>query len=149
MELKKCPNETTVMVQLESLPKGLYETYDRILVKIDEQAGHTKTFLRWLCFSVRPMKLAEISETIVVNLDAADGPRHIPGNRYFDVRDVLAKCSGLINLNESEGTHPVGATSLIFTEKDNRTSQAGTLLNQGISSFRTPPHRKHLAFPFG
>jgi hypothetical protein len=103
MELKKCPNRRSVMSQLDSLPKGLYETYDQILAKIDEQADHTKTFLRWLCFSIRPMTLAEMSETIVVDLDAADGPRYTPDNCYWDARDVLVKCSGLIT--ESYGTH--------------------------------------------
>ncbi|KAF8199449.1 ankyrin repeat-containing domain protein [Pholiota molesta] len=102
MELKKCPNRRSVMSQLDSLPKGLYETYDRILSKIDEQPDHTKTFLRWLCFSVRPMKLTEISETIVVDLNTADGPRYMPDNRYWDVRDVLMKCSGFITESEEE-----------------------------------------------
>jgi hypothetical protein len=147
MELKKCPNRRSVMSQLDSLPKGLYETYDQILLKIDEQADHTKTFLRWLCFSVCPMGLAEISETIVVDLDTADGPQYMPDNRYWDVRDVLVKCSGLVT--ESEGTREVGMTiNTKFTEKDNRTSQVGPLLDQRISSFQTPPYRGHLTFPF-
>jgi hypothetical protein len=102
MELKKCPNRRSVMSQLDNLPKGLYETYDRMFSKIDEQADHTKTFLRWVCFSVRPMNLTEISETVVVDLHTADGPRYMPDNHYWDARDVLVKCSGLIT--ESEGT---------------------------------------------
>ncbi|KAF8162138.1 hypothetical protein BJ912DRAFT_299382 [Pholiota molesta] len=103
MELKKCSNRRSVMKQLDILPIGLYETYDHILSKIANQADRTetKTFLRWLCFSIRPMTLAEIAETVIVDLDADDGPRCTPELRYWNVEDVLIKCSGFIT--ESKG----------------------------------------------
>jgi hypothetical protein len=105
MELKKCSNRRSVMKQLDILPIGLYETYDQILSKIDNQADRTetKTFLRWLCFSIRPMTLAEIAETVIVDLDADDGPRCTPELRYWNVQDVLIKCSGFIT--ESKGMY--------------------------------------------
>lgn len=56
----------------------------------------TKTFLRWLCFSVRPMRLAEIAETVVIDSDAKTEPRCTLAHRYWDERDVLGKCSALI-----------------------------------------------------
>ncbi|KAF8169539.1 hypothetical protein BJ912DRAFT_1067147 [Pholiota molesta] len=102
LELKKCPSPRSVMSQLASLPKGLYETYDQILSRIEEQADDTKIFLRWLCFSVRPLTLAEIAETVVVDLDADDGPRYTPAHRYWDPRDVLVRCSGFISESEGE-----------------------------------------------
>ncbi|KAF8196089.1 ectomycorrhiza-induced ankyrin-domain/NACHT-domain-containing protein [Pholiota molesta] len=103
MELKKCSNYRSVLNQLENLPKGLYETYDRILSKVDNEADRTdtRTFLQWLCFSVRPMSLAELAETIAMDFDMEDGPQYIPAHRYWDQRDVLEKCAGLIT--ESEG----------------------------------------------
>jgi len=61
-ELKECPNEDSALKQLPKLPKGLYETYDRILLKINNLGDcmtHTKTFLQWLAFSARPMSLEE------------------------------------------------------------------------------------------
>lgn len=47
------------------------------------------------------MTLAEIAEAIVVDLDTENGPQYIRSRRYWDKRDVLEKCSGLIS--ESEG----------------------------------------------
>ena len=102
IELKKCSNQHSVMKQLESLPVGLYETYDRILAKIDKQDhADTKTFLQWLSFSTRPMTLEEIAETVVVDFELEDGPQYTSGCRYWDKRDVLEKCSGLITEFES------------------------------------------------
>ena len=91
------------MKQLEILPKGLYETYDRILLKIDNLGNcmDTKTILQWLSFSACPMSLEEISEAVVVNFESEDGPEYTPEWRYFDKRDVLKNCSGFIT--ESEG----------------------------------------------
>lgn len=95
------------MKQLDSLPEGLYETYDRILLKIDDRTD-TKIFLQWLSFSTRPMTLAEIAEAVVVDFNTENQPRYMPSRRYWDKRDVLEKCSGLIT--ESEG---------IFQQVDN------------------------------
>jgi hypothetical protein len=90
------------MKQLNSLPSGLYETYDRILSKVNKaDRGDTKMFLRWLCFSTRPMTLSQIAEAVVVDFDAETGPHYKPSRRYWDNRDVLEKCSGLVI--ESEG----------------------------------------------
>ncbi|KAF8160167.1 ankyrin repeat-containing domain protein [Pholiota molesta] len=109
MELKKCSNHRSVLNQLENLPKGLYETYDRILSKIDNEADRTdtKTFLRWLCFSVRPMELAELTETITVDFDTENGPQYRPAHRYWNQRDVLEKCAGLITESEEFGERTV------------------------------------------
>ena len=91
------------MKQLQTLPKGLYETYDQILLKINNESDRmdTKTFLQWLSFSAYPMSLEEISEVVVVDFESEDGPKYTPQRRYFNKRDVLKNCSGFII--ESEG----------------------------------------------
>lgn len=98
------------MKQLNSLPSGLYETYDQILLKVDEK-DHTniKTFLRWLYYAVRPMKLSEIAEVISVHFDPKNGPHFSENYRYWNNQDVLEKCSGLII--ESKGTIRVNSTA--------------------------------------
>ena len=92
------------MKQLQNLPKGLYETYDRILLKINNLGDcmDTKTILQWLSFSAHPLSLEEISEAVVVNFESEDGPEYTPERCYFNKRDVLKNCSGFIT--ESEGT---------------------------------------------
>ena len=89
--------------QLAALPRGLYETYDRILQRIDEDyRSDVKIFLCWIAFSTRPMTLKELAETVAVDFDSEDYPVFLPARRYQDPRDVLDKCSGLIL--ESDGT---------------------------------------------
>ena len=91
------------MKQLQTLPKGLYETYDQILLKINNLGDRmdTKTFLQWLSFSACPMSLEEISEVVVVDFESEDGPEYTPQRRYFNKRDVLKNCSSFIT--ESKG----------------------------------------------
>jgi len=102
-ELKECSNHHSVMEQLKILPKGLYETYDQILLKVNNLGNRmdTKIFLQWLCFSARSMSLEEISEVVVVNFESENGPEYTPKRRYFNKRDVLKNCVGFIT--ESEG----------------------------------------------
>jgi hypothetical protein len=117
-QLKECSTPHGVREQLDALPRDLHETYDRILFKVDEaDRTDTRTFLRWLCFSVREMSLSEIAEAVVVDIDAENGPRYEPLRRYWDQKDVLAKCSGLVT--ESRGMITFNGTS-IFPEKGNR-----------------------------
>jgi hypothetical protein len=97
------------MKQLNSLPSGLYETYDRILWNVNE-ADHDdiKIFLRWLCFSTRPMTLSQIAEAVVVDFDTENGPRYKPSRQYWDKRDVLEKCSGLVIESPASYFEPEG-----------------------------------------
>jgi len=52
------------------MPKGLDETYERILANVhkDPEAEKACRALRWLAFPERPMLLAEIGEAIIIGL---------------------------------------------------------------------------------
>ncbi|KAF8190524.1 hypothetical protein BJ912DRAFT_925653 [Pholiota molesta] len=91
----------TARKQVVTLPKGLHETYDQILLKVNEMDHtDTQTFLRWLCFAVRPLRLSEIAEAISVHFDPENDPHFSPSHRYWNNQDVLKKCSGLIDESE-------------------------------------------------
>ena len=85
---------------LNSLPKTLDETYNRILLGIDaEYRSEAYTALQWLAFSFRPLKIEEVAEAVVVrpgrfSLQAED--------RLRDSRDLLLICSSLVVLSEGE-----------------------------------------------
>ncbi|KIK00202.1 hypothetical protein K443DRAFT_100850 [Laccaria amethystina LaAM-08-1] len=97
MELKKCHTKMAIRKQLKTLPKGLDETYDQILLRIDKNdCGYTKTFLLWLCFAIRPMTLEELAATVTVDLSAENGPQFECENRIEDVSDVLKMCSSFV-----------------------------------------------------
>lgn len=89
--------------KLQGLPKGLDETYDRILMNIDEEYHEdTKMFLKWLAFSVRPLKLEEIAEVATINFHSENGPIYDSKCRYKDQESVLTVCSSLV-------THSAGS----------------------------------------
>ena len=97
MELKKCRTRKAIREQLQNLPEGLDETYDRILLGVDKKdCGYTRTFLVWLCFAVRPMTLVELAATITVDLAAESGPQLECENEIQDISDVLKMCSSFV-----------------------------------------------------
>lgn len=102
-ELETCPAEFDVLQQLRTLPRDLNEAYDRVLKSLDNKyLAHTKMFLQWLAFSVRPMTIEEIAETITIDFNSNDGPAFNQQKRYIDPKDVLLRCgSGLVS--ESNG----------------------------------------------
>ncbi|KAF8960072.1 hypothetical protein BDZ97DRAFT_2040728 [Flammula alnicola] len=100
--LAKCLSPHEVKMQLARLPRGLDETYKRILATIDRDYIHdTRVFLQWLAFSKRPMKVTEIAEAATVDLESEDGPVYKAARRYQDPRGVFLRCSSLVT--ESQG----------------------------------------------
>jgi hypothetical protein len=102
-ELEKCSSRYELNKQLAKLPKGLDEIYKRILNSIDEiHRADTRTFLQWLAFCKRPMKIEEIAETITAEF-SDECPVFNQEKRYADPRDVLLRCSSFVS--ESEGKY--------------------------------------------
>ena len=96
-ELVKCSSRDEIDKQLVELPKGLDGIYGRILTKIDEKhRADARTFLLWLAFSKRPMRIVEIAETITVDFASEDSPIYNSLKRYIDPRHVLVRCSSLV-----------------------------------------------------
>jgi ankyrin repeat protein len=83
---------------LQSLPKDLDSTYERILCDIDDTSfAYALKMLRWLTFSARPLFLEEMIEVIAI--DVHDDPRFDPERRLPDSRDIMTICSSLITLD--------------------------------------------------
>ena len=100
-ELKECRTKTDSKKQLADLPQGLDKTYDRILLEIKKKDhNYAKTFLQWLCFSVRPLTLEELATTAAVDLSAENGPEYKSDNELQDIKDVLKICSSLITKSD-------------------------------------------------
>ena len=101
-ELAKCSSRDEIAKQLVELPKGLDGIYGRVLSTIDEKhRADARTFLLWLAFSKRPMRIVEIAETITVDFTSLDGPVFNSSKRYIDPWHVLVRCSSLVT--ESDG----------------------------------------------
>ena len=96
-ELAKCLTQSSVKLQLQSLPQGLDETYNQILLGIDKQHhNHTKILLHWLAFAVRPMTLKELAVTVTIDLAAENGPQFECENELQDISDILKMCSSFV-----------------------------------------------------
>jgi hypothetical protein len=83
---------------LRSLPRDLDETYERILLRIPEHDQTlAKRAMMWLVFSLRPLKLSELAEAVVVEIGNF---KLDPEDRLRDREDVLTVCGSLVTYIE-------------------------------------------------
>ena len=88
--------------QLESLPATLPQTYERVLLNIDENySQYALKMLQWLTYSNRPLSLLELAE--VVAIDEDENPRFDPERRFPEPEEILLICSSLVTATEEEG----------------------------------------------
>ena len=98
---------------MNNLPKTLDETYERILLSIDEDYRDiVLEALRWLCFSIDVLTVAELAEAAVFSAFVEHPPESAPlkvsfdkDNFFADPLDILELLSGLVvYLPDSEDT---------------------------------------------
>jgi hypothetical protein len=93
--LKQCRSRNGILRALETLPRTLDETYERILKGISEEDSPIAARgLRWLVFSKRPLQVEELAEAAILNPDA-ECLLDI-GDRFDDPRDILHVLSSLV-----------------------------------------------------
>lgn len=114
-ELVECVSRDELEHQLKSLPKGLDETYARILSR-SARPKDLKRFLQLLAFSSRAMTAREIAEVATVDLDTSYLPTYNARLRYTDASKVVSICYGLVT--EVEGAFVFcGAIDRILTDE--------------------------------
>ena len=87
--------------KLYSLPATLPETYERILLNIEEaHSQYALKMLQWLTYSKQPLSLSQLAE--VVAIDEADDPRFDPERRFPEPEDALMICSSLVTTAEED-----------------------------------------------
>ncbi|KAF8486650.1 hypothetical protein JB92DRAFT_3130815 [Gautieria morchelliformis] len=95
--LRKCRSPHELQMALTDLPPTLYETYDRILLHIDERDRvHALKLLQWLAFAVDKVSLSEAVDVLATNADAVNGPLFDRDRRFDDPWDILTICSNLV-----------------------------------------------------
>ncbi|KAL8809823.1 MAG: hypothetical protein Q9200_003089 [Gallowayella weberi] len=100
-ELRNCRSLVQLHNVLNSLPKTLDATYERILCKIGESDRiYARKILQWLAFSVRSLSLEEIVEVTAIDIDSV--PMCAAERRLQDVQDVLEICSSLVTVTYYE-----------------------------------------------
>ena len=87
--------------QLRSLPATLPQTYERILLNIEENySQYVLKMLQWLTYSKWPLSLLQLAE--VVAIDEDEDPRFDPERRFPDPEDILLMCSSLVTATVQE-----------------------------------------------
>ncbi|KAI9809040.1 MAG: hypothetical protein M1825_002329 [Sarcosagium campestre] len=125
--LKDCLDYRVLTKALASLPKTLYETYDRILDSISESHRDTATrILQLLIFSERPLRIEEAVDAVAVD---PKGKQHFnPENRMPVPQEISRYCSSLVvvvlaqELSEDENDKELVLQLAHFSVKEYLTS---------------------------
>ncbi|KAG2337043.1 hypothetical protein BDR05DRAFT_805213 [Suillus weaverae] len=103
--IRACRSVQGISDSLKSLPKGLYETYDRILQEIEEAGPDRRSIvertLMWLVAALEPLSLSQLVEALSIDI------RSTTLNQKLSVmspRDLLEICSCLVSFDERTGT---------------------------------------------
>ncbi|KAK6359991.1 hypothetical protein TWF696_001112 [Orbilia brochopaga] len=111
-DLCDCATDAEVEETLEELPIGLYETYERALLRILVDHGTntrrrvwptSKKVYEWLYHAIRPLTLDELMEAIAIDFD--DGNLDFAKVATEDERwKIIKRCGNLLEYNEADQT---------------------------------------------
>ncbi|KAF4944304.1 hypothetical protein FGADI_12788 [Fusarium gaditjirri] len=99
--LAGCLSPRDIKTALESLPRNLDETYDRMIERIPiEKKPSAIRLLQFLVHTKRPLEVIEAVEVIATQIDL-EPPCFSTDSRLFKPHDVLRYCPGLIAITKS------------------------------------------------
>jgi ankyrin repeat protein len=91
---------------LQTLPKTLDETYERILLGIPSQYQQEAiSALTWLVFGKRPLTIEELAEASVIDLTSTTNRPFDANERLLDPGSILATLSGLVSVIEATSVY--------------------------------------------
>lgn len=98
--LRKCLRPAAVRKTLSTLPSTLDETYERILLNIDElYKQEAQLALTWLVASRRVLTVEELAEAVSIETDSEG--LFDPSNRLFEPNTICSVLSGLVSIVQS------------------------------------------------
>ena len=133
--------------QLHELPKGLDETYERILEEIEStnQGQHARRLLHCLAVAFRPLRAEDLAEVLAFDVDETEGsiPKLHPEWRWEDQEQtVLSACSSLISIIDHGDSRVVQFSH--FSVKEYLTSSRLTAASGDLLRYRILPEPAHL-----
>ena len=124
------------------MPETLDRTYDQIIGKIKaEDHQFAAKLLRWLTYSIRPLRLEEIAEVIAI--DTNGSPPFDLGKRFEDPSDILEICSSLVSVEDVETQRyhqdiDTDADEDAYSDNDGRADTVA----RGVTRHKTEKYRK-------
>jgi len=124
------------------LPKGLDETYDRILKGIpQEKQDYAQCLLKCVAVSIRPLRVEELADVLAIEFEAELFPQyHLDWRPENAEEEVLSVCSSLITIVDMDGLQVVRFSH--FSVKEYLTSERLATWTSGSRAFVTPEWRK-------
>ncbi|CAL1703640.1 unnamed protein product [Somion occarium] len=96
--MSTCRTRKGIQEALRNLPSGLFETYERILTAIDaegpEVSNIARSVLMWVVGAIRPLKLTELNEAIMVVRGRYSVDEDVG---VFEATDILDICGSLLH----------------------------------------------------
>jgi Ankyrin repeats (3 copies) len=129
---------------LGELPESLDETYERILKEIKKpNSGLARRVLQCLVVAIRPLRVAELAEVLVIDFDDAEGiPRLNTDWRWEDQEQaLLIACSSLIVIVEAGDSRVVQFSH--FSVKEFLTSSRLSTCSREVSAYRIDLENAH------
>ena len=130
---------------LNELPKSLDETYERVLKEIGlANRDHAYRLLQCLAVAIRPLRVEELAEILVLDYDGADGgtPGVIEDWRREDRQEsVFSTCSSLITLVDDGDSRVIQFSH--FSVKEFLTSDRLAASKEDLSDFHITPEPAH------
>lgn len=105
-QLETCLTLEALEQTLGSLPEGLDQTYDRILLNVNPKyLSLTTRALYWLAVSCRPLSIQELAEAASIAPELPVGQRISMRRQLLDPKDILLLCSSLILVSKRDKEH--------------------------------------------
>lgn len=107
----RCRNPPELRQALKTMPKGLNDTYARILSHIsDDDYDAAIRILSWLLFSLRPLSIEELAELVALDLNAESFDDI---ERLWDPAEVLNICPNLLTTIEEHDVENSGEPRIL------------------------------------
>lgn len=102
--ISACRTVQGISDSLKSLPKGLHETYDRILQGIEEAGPDRRSIvertLMWLVAALEPLNLTQLVEALSIEIGCTALNQKLS---VMSPTDLLEICSCLVSFDERTG----------------------------------------------
>src|SRR5258708_6238082 len=144
LEVLRHHSSSTIRDALGDLPKGLEETYERILRGINHaREKDARRLLQCLAVAIRPLRVEELSDILAMKFDAGQLTKYAANRRDENSEEeILLVCSSLITIIDVDGSRVVQLAHFSVNEY---LIQSKRLANVGmpLSHYHILPHSAH------